>query len=163
MTFESILEIQNVETEDYGWYGCIAHNELDDDTHDVKLDVTSVPDTPLGFRVVNFTDNAVTLTWDPAFDGGFQQHYRIMYVDEGTENRRYADVYPENITTFTVTSLERGKTYYFHTMSYNALGNSNYTTEIVKQQTSSKLISQICPVLIVDFHSTADSNFLLGL
>ena len=140
MTFESTLEIQSVATEDYGWYGCIAHNELDDDTHDVKLDVTSAPDTPLGFRVVNFTDHAVTLTWDPAFDGGFQQFYKILYVDEATESRRYIDVFPENVTTFTVTPLERGRMYSFRIMSSNKLGDSNYTSETVRQQTSSKLI-----------------------
>ena len=40
MTFESVLEVRDVQTEDYGLYNCIAQNEIDLDSTDVQLDVS---------------------------------------------------------------------------------------------------------------------------
>lgn len=143
MNFESVLEVRNVQTKDYGLYNCIAQNEIDVDTHDVHLDVTSVPDQPLRFRPINSTDTEVTLTWDPGFDGGFNQSYTIMYFEVGRERHLYADVYPTTgTTTFTVGSLRRGTLYGFRIKAYNKLGSSNYTTETVQYETTSEFFGR---------------------
>jgi len=139
MTFESILEVREVQTEDYGLYHCMAQNEIDSDSHDVQLDVTSVPDTPLRFRVINSTDNSIMLTWDPGFNGGFEQTYNIMYFEtEGPELRKYVDVHPRGATTFDVGALRRGTPYGFRIKALNTLGSSNYTTENVQYDTTSE-------------------------
>lgn len=138
MTWESTLFVRDVQTKDYGGYDCVARNELADERHTVQLDVTSVPEPPLGFHVVNFTHDSVTLTWIPGFDGGYEQSYKIRWVLVGSDNARYVDVYPRNTTVFTVTQLALGTEYSFSVAAYNVIGESNYTSETVRQETSSK-------------------------
>ncbi|ODM93893.1 Nephrin [Orchesella cincta] len=138
MTWESILLVKDVQTRDYGGYECVARNELDDERHTVRLDITSAPEPPIGLHVVNFTHDSVTLTWIPGFDGGYEQSYKIRYIRVGSDNARYVEVFPKNMTIFTVTQLALGTEYAFAVAAHNVIGESNYTTETVRQETSSK-------------------------
>lgn len=140
MTWESLLFVRDVQTKDYGAYECVARNELADERHTVQLDVTSAPEPPVSFQVVNFTHDSVTLSWMPGFDGGYEQAYKIRYVRVGSDNARYVEVFPKNVTVFTVTQLALGTEYTFAIAAYNDMGESNYTTENVRQETSSKFL-----------------------
>lgn len=77
MTWESVLSVKNVLPPDYGLYECMAHNSLGDETHQVRLEVRSVPEPPNGLKVVNFTQDSVTLSWSPGFDGGHDQSFKV--------------------------------------------------------------------------------------
>ena len=135
--WESILEVKTVDIKDYGPYECIAKNAMGDARHVISFNVSSVPETPFGLRVLNFTHDSVTLTWIPGFDGGFPQTFRIRYWKADSDYHRTVDVEPGDATIFTVSPLALGTEYSFSICAINPLGESNYTTETVRQETSS--------------------------
>ena len=139
MTWESILEVNNVDSKDYGAYECLAKNSMGDGRHTITLNVSSVPETPLGLRVLNFTHDSVTLTWIPGFDGGSSQTFRIRYWVSNSDHTRSTDVSPKNATVYTVSPLALGTEYSFSICALNSLGESNYSTDIVRQETSSTI------------------------
>jgi len=135
ITWESILEVYNVESRDYGPYECIARNELDTVAHEVILEVSSVPDPPTSLKILDFTHDAVTISWVPGFNGGFEQSYKIRYAKVDSRFHRYVDVFPENETSFTVTPLASGTEFVFSVQAINSLGPSNYS-QLIHQETS---------------------------
>ncbi|CAG7826939.1 unnamed protein product, partial [Allacma fusca] len=136
VTWESILEVKNVDIKDYGSYECIAKNSMGDEKHVITFNVSSIPEAPLGLHVQNFTHDSVTLTWIPGFDGGSQQTFRIRYWKSDSDYLRTVDVSPRNTTVYTVAPLALGTEYSFSICAFNSLGESNYTGEIVRQETS---------------------------
>ena len=55
-----------------------------------------------------------------------------------TNEKRTVETSPPNATIFTVQQLATGTEYSFRIMAVNVLGESNYTTEIVRGSTLSK-------------------------
>ncbi|KAG7155821.1 Synaptogenesis protein syg-2-like 7, partial [Homarus americanus] len=51
---------------------------------------------------------------------------------------KYTDVYPANVTTFTVTGLSLGTSYSFNVLAFNNKGQSDFTKDEVKATTSSE-------------------------
>uniref|UniRef100_A0A0N8CD86 Down syndrome cell adhesion molecule n=1 Tax=Daphnia magna TaxID=35525 RepID=A0A0N8CD86_9CRUS len=137
VTWESTMGVSNVRSRDYGLYDCIARNEMGTNSAKVVLSGTSRPDPPLALHVVNVTHDSVYLAWRSGFDGGLFQSYRLRYRQIGNEFYKYADVYPTNVTAFTLGGLALGTEYLFGIMAFNNLGESNYTQDIVKARTSS--------------------------
>jgi len=136
ITWESIVVVKNVQAGDYGSYECAAKNQLGSERHIVLFHVTSAPEPPSGLHVVNFTHDSVTLTWIPGFDGGYEQSYKIRYIRLGSDNARYVEVFPKNMTIFTVTQLTRGTKYAFAVAANNKIGESDYSTETGHQTAS---------------------------
>lgn len=165
MTWESTLLVKDIQTKDYGSYECIARNELSDERHTIRLDVTSAPEPPVGFHVVNFTHDSVTLSWIPGFDGGYEQSYKVRYIRVGSDNARFVEVFPKNITVFTVTQLALGTEYAFSISAQNVVGESNYTTESVRQETSSKpdFISRNNDFCFSNFYFASALTFFNGM
>ena len=165
VVWESSLEIKDLRSRDYGQYDCIARNEMGFNKTSVFLTGTSRPDPPLSMRVANVSHDAAELTWKAGFDGGLPQAYRIRYrqvlvlsfwlpIDPcnnqtfptwqiGTEFFKYVDVYPPNVTMVSLGGLALGTEYLFNIMAFNNLGDSNYTTDVVKAKTSSKFFMKI--------------------
>ena len=73
VTWQSVLEVKDVQDSDYATYECVAHNELGSARQQIVLGRPSAPDPPLGLRVVNVSHDSVTVSWQPGFDGGQQQ------------------------------------------------------------------------------------------
>ena len=71
--------VKNVSSGDYGDYLCVAQNAEGFDRLEISLNVTSRPDDPQYLRVQNTTYKNVTLKWEPGFNGGFEQSFRIRY------------------------------------------------------------------------------------
>jgi len=68
----------------------------------------------------------VTLAWDPS--EGEVKGYRIYY---GTQSHNYTmSVDAGNVTQFTVSGLDEGKTYYFVVRAYNEVGESGDSNEV---------------------------------
>ncbi|XP_065562901.1 nephrin-like isoform X2 [Artemia franciscana] len=139
ITWETTLQISGIRSRDHGSYDCIARNELGFNRTVLVLSGTSRPDPPVSLVVLNTTHESVVLTWKPGFDGGLQQSYRIRYRQVASEAMKYADVYPSNATDYALSGLKLGTEYLFSIMSWNELGESNYTTDIVRARTSTEV------------------------
>ena len=140
LTWESSLYIENIDSSDYGQYKCVATNVLGSDEHSVVLDIKSHPDPPHDLRVLSVTYKSVSLVWQPGFDGGFKQAYRLRMKKEGSEHYFFVDVSPEDTSTFEVADLQPSSEYSFSIMAYNTKGESNYTKDPVKATTASEFL-----------------------
>ena len=138
LLWKSTLYIQNVGSSDYGSYKCVATNVLGSDEHSVVLDVKSHPDPPVDLHSIGVTYEAVNLSWQPGFDGGFTQSYRLRIMKTGNQHYFYVEVKPPEATTYEVVDLQPSTEYTFHIMAYNTKGESNYTSTPVKATTASK-------------------------
>ncbi|XP_065583474.1 nephrin-like, partial [Artemia franciscana] len=56
-----------------------------------------------------------------------------------SEAMKYADVYPSNATDSALSGLKLGTEYLFSIISWNELGEGNYTTDIVRARTSTEV------------------------
>jgi Fibronectin type III domain len=69
----------------------------------------------------------VTLAWDPVADSSLQG-YKVYY---GTASRNYpTSIDVRNVTTYQVTGLGGGTTYYFAVKSHNSSGESAFSNEV---------------------------------
>lgn len=134
LTYESNLIIEKVANSDYGNYECSARNRLGESKENVRLDVTSKPDTPITLNVLNATHDTVTIAWTPGFDGGMKASYRVRYREASSELYRYEDAMP-NSHKLTISGLKASTTYLFSVMASNQLGNSNYLPDLTKALT----------------------------
>ncbi|XP_036359051.1 nephrin-like isoform X2 [Octopus sinensis] len=123
--YTSLLEISNVTKEDYGKYLCKAKNVEGSAESEILLDGTSKPDPPYNIKFVNATHNSLTLTWQPGFNGGMTQSFRVRYRPKGTTNYKYVDVGPGS-NVYLLTGLERGQEYEITMLAFNKLGESQY-------------------------------------
>ena len=131
------MYIEDVGSTDYGKYKCVATNVLGSDEHTIQLNIKSHPDPPEDLQALGVTYKSVTLTWQPGFDGGFKQRYRLRMRKEGSEHFFTVDV-KEDMTTFEVGDLQPNSEYSFTIMAHNKIGESNYTSSPVKAKTASK-------------------------
>ncbi|XP_062711778.1 nephrin isoform X5 [Aedes albopictus] len=141
LTYESILLIERVSSNDYGVYECIARNELGSVKESVRLDVTSPPDPPLSLNVLNVTHDTVTVAWTPGFDGGMKANYRVRYREANSDHYRYEDSLP-NSHKLTIAGLRMNTLYLFSVMASNALGSSKYLPDLTRAQTKDSPPSQ---------------------
>lgn len=137
LTYESTLIVEKVDSNDYGLYECKAENELGASRENVKMDVTSMPDQPLGLNVLNSTYDSVTLSWTPGFDGGLKAKYRIRYREASSEQYKFEDAMP-NSHKLTIVGLKKNTLYLFSIMAYNSLGSSQYMPDLTKAYTKGK-------------------------
>ena len=81
------------------------------------------------FPVQSAQAGQVTLAWDPNSEPDLAG-YEIYY---GTASRNYSfHIDVGNVTTYTLTGLQPGVTYYFAATAYNAQGlESDYSNEVV--------------------------------
>ena len=77
-----------------------ATNIWGSSSHQVILVTTSQPDVPLALSVLSSSYNSVTLGWQPGFDGGFQQFFRIRWQQAGREGYQFDDVFPQGAKQF---------------------------------------------------------------
>lgn len=137
LTWQSELSVRDVEMKDYGPYGCEATNIWGSSKHQVILVVTSKPDPPIGLKVLSTTYNSVILSWQPGFDGGFQQRFRIRWQKSKSEGYQFVEVnQPE--PQYEVSPLDMDTVYTFNIMAFNKLGETLYSSGIVQAKTASK-------------------------
>uniref|UniRef100_A0A0A9W594 Nephrin n=2 Tax=Lygus hesperus TaxID=30085 RepID=A0A0A9W594_LYGHE len=139
--YESVLLIRNIEVANYGRYECIGRNALGFATQTVRLSVTSIPDTPTNLAVYNVSHDSLTLGWEPGFDGGLAQSFRLRYriATSGPNSNNYKYEDTSNATRYVVTGLELGTQYVFSVMAMNKMGASKYLPDTLKATTSNAL------------------------
>ncbi|CAG2102853.1 unnamed protein product [Medioppia subpectinata] len=153
VTYQSVLVILDVQSQDYGAYQCLARNDLGFDAITIQLNRTSKPDPPLALRVINITESSVQLRWIPGFDGGLGQDFRLRYRPtlNSDPSFSYKDVFPTNSTQIVMTGLNEDTEYVFGVQAINSLGQSDFTSDVVKAKTlketpvteTEKIISKI--------------------
>lgn len=137
LTYESVLMVERVDTNDYGLYECKAENELGKSVESIRLDVTSKPEMPLNLNVLNTTHDSVTLAWTPGFDGGVKATYKIRYRAPSTNQYSYLDGLP-NSHKLIVEGLKANTLYVFSVMAMNNLGASSWRPDTTQAQTKSE-------------------------
>lgn len=117
------LTIKSIKKEDHGRYECALENEIATLVTSTYLMVDSTtPHTPTNVSV-NTSAFAATVTWQPSYDGGFEQSYTISYRQADTGDYwKSIRVYPEGSTAFTLFKLEPNSEYEFQVVSRNAIG-----------------------------------------
>ncbi|GBL86252.1 Nephrin [Araneus ventricosus] len=109
------------------------------------------PDPPENFQAQNVTSDRVLLSWDPGFDGGSPQFFRIRYMVKGSNEINTVDVLPTNASVFMITGLEPGTEYSFALMAWNVYGESGYTENEVVAQTTEGLGADLYSHQSLDF------------
>lgn len=142
ITMESVLLINDVSPADYGLYQCKAENELGKSSADVFFSKPTPPDTPVALRAINASSVSITLKWIPGFNGGLPQQYRLRFKKADLPNTHksaagynYLDINASELREWTITGLKPGTEYLFSIQSFNDLGDSEFTKDIVRERT----------------------------
>lgn len=129
VTWESVLFVKHLQSNDFGYYTCVARNDIGHDHVKVKLRRRGRPDPPYNIRIVNSSYDSVVLSWTPGYSSGLPQQFRIRYHSVGSDDTKYADVFPSNSTVFGLAGLDPAKEYIFSLAGRNMLGESDYSRE----------------------------------
>uniref|UniRef100_A0A0N5C4D2 B-cell receptor CD22 n=1 Tax=Strongyloides papillosus TaxID=174720 RepID=A0A0N5C4D2_STREA len=104
--YESILNIKNINEEDYGEYTCKANNGRNIDeqvSHKIILQKKSIPQVPKDVRLLSISSNSLYVGWVPGFDGGDKQIFNLQYIriDPKTRNGvippKVIEINPSNV------------------------------------------------------------------
>ncbi|KAL6438355.1 hypothetical protein ACFW04_004483 [Cataglyphis niger] len=118
------LTIESLRRADFGFYQCIASNEVATISSSTQLIVEGTqPHAPYNVSGTA-TQFSVTLTWLPGYSGGpdYKQDYTIWYRESGTSEWKTIPVTPSGSTTVTINTLTPSTLYEFQVIGKNALG-----------------------------------------
>jgi hypothetical protein len=82
------------------------------------------------------THKSIHLNWVPGFHGGMDQYFRVRFNSDRDPKVRFHDVYPANTDNDWLQGLEPGSKYTISIMSFNNIGESNYTNQIIARTAS---------------------------
>ncbi|XP_076629101.1 protein turtle isoform X5 [Colletes latitarsis] len=119
------LTIESLRRSDFGFYQCIASNEVATISASTQLIVEGTqPHAPYNVTGAA-TEFSVTLTWLPGYSGGpdYKQDYTIWHREAGTSEWETIPVTPSGSTTVTINRLTPGTLYEFQVIGKNALGD----------------------------------------
>ena len=72
----------NVQSLDFG--RCEVNNSYGSDGHTFVVVRPGIPDAPHDLRVAATAVDSVTLVWNPGFDGGHNQSFVLLVLDQKT-------------------------------------------------------------------------------
>uniref|UniRef100_A0A1I7Z3V2 Nephrin n=1 Tax=Steinernema glaseri TaxID=37863 RepID=A0A1I7Z3V2_9BILA len=125
-TYESVLWISEVNSHDYvKRIRCIAANRYGQDDIFIPLGPLTTPDLPFEIGVVNSTDESITLSWIPGFNGGSPQVFEVRYRVVGSDSEYHSVNTSE--ATLTVHGLSPGCTILMQLRSVNRHGSSEFS------------------------------------
>ncbi|XP_034187590.2 protein turtle isoform X11 [Osmia lignaria lignaria] len=104
------LTIESLRRSDFGFYQCVASNEVATISASTQLIVEGTqPHAPYNVSGTA-TEFSVTLTWLPGYSGGpdYKQDYTIWYRESGTSEWETIPVTPSGSTTVTINRLTPG-------------------------------------------------------
>merc|ERR1719219_1792543 len=131
LTWESQFQVLDINPADYGKYECAARNTQGVSYQIVTLDTPSRPDAPYNVVISATASDSVSLRWQPGFDGGSRQAYRVKYYPETSislySQGRVIFVDQINDTSFTVSGLKSSTKYKFSIQALNEIGESEYS------------------------------------
>ncbi|XP_063990068.1 protein turtle isoform X2 [Diachasmimorpha longicaudata] len=117
------LTIDSLKRTDFGYYQCVASNEVATIVSPTQLIVEgSQPHAPYNVTG-SATQTAVTLHWFPGYSGGpdYKQDYTIWYRRAGVTEWTTIPVTPSGRTSVTINNLVPGTLYEFQVVGKNAI------------------------------------------
>ncbi|XP_067210689.1 protein turtle isoform X2 [Linepithema humile] len=118
------LTIESLRRADFGFYHCVASNEVATISSVTQLIVEGTqPHAPYNVSGTA-TQFSVSLTWLPGYSGGpdYKQDYTIWYRESGISEWKTIPVTPSGSTTVTINNLTPSTLYEFQVIGKNALG-----------------------------------------
>ncbi|CAG2123204.1 unnamed protein product, partial [Medioppia subpectinata] len=115
---------------DFKSFKCIAYNELGSDEVMFEVVKKNFPESPTDLRTTNVSRNSVVIAWNPGFDFGYEQSFRIRYrkVDPKAANVEpfhFKYIIANNtLNNVLIANLEADTEYQFSISSRNKLGES---------------------------------------
>ncbi|XP_050308030.1 protein turtle isoform X4 [Anthonomus grandis grandis] len=119
------ITIENLQRSDFGFYQCVATNEVATIVLSTQLVVEGTqPHAPYNLSGTA-TEFSVTLSWMPGYSGGpdYKQDYTLWYREAGQTEWATIPVTPSGSTQVTINRLAPGTTYEFQVVGKNALGD----------------------------------------
>ncbi|KAK3923149.1 Protein turtle [Frankliniella fusca] len=130
------ITIENLRRTDFGYYQCVASNEVATIVTTTQLVVEGTqPHAPYNLSG-NASEFAVTLSWLPGYSGGpdYKQDYTIWYREATFTNWSQIPVTPPGSTQVTINHLTPGTMYEFQVIGKNALGDG-MLSKVIQIQT----------------------------
>lgn len=118
------ITIENLRRADFGYYQCIASNEVATIISATQLVIEGTqPHAPYNVSGTA-TEFSVTMTWMPGYSGGpdYKQDYTIWYRESGVSDWQTIPVTPSGNTQVAINRLSPGTTYEFQVVGKNDLG-----------------------------------------
>lgn len=119
------LTIENLRKSDFGFYQCIASNEVATIVSATQLVIEGTePHAPYNVTA-KATEFSVTITWIPGYSGGpeYKQHYMVYHKEMGKDEWMQSAEQPPGTTHHTINALKPGVQYEFKVVGKNALGD----------------------------------------
>ncbi|BFZ14426.1 hypothetical protein BsWGS_17465 [Bradybaena similaris] len=131
---DKYLEIKNLTKEDHGKYECRAINNIATvvTVTELRIDNTT-PHAPFNVTVVPGIFN-VTISWQPAYDGGTPQVYVLWFRQASQFDWSTMAVPSQAATYFNLYGLQPDTEYEFKLLSRNEIGNGSFS-DVVRQRT----------------------------
>lgn len=126
------LTIENLRRTDFGFYQCVATNEVATIVSATQLVIEGTqPHAPYNVTV-KATEFSVTISWMPGYSGGsdYKQDYTIWYKEGSTTEWNTIPVTPSGSTQVTINGLKPGAVYEFKVVGKNALGDGLMSTPV---------------------------------
>lgn len=118
------ITIENLRRLDFGFYQCVATNEVATIVTSTQLVIEGTqPHAPTNVSGVA-TEFTITMTWLPGYSGGpdYKQEYTIYYREAGVSDWSPIPVTPPGATQVTINRLQPATTYEFQVSGKNDLG-----------------------------------------
>ena len=104
--------------------------------------IIDFPESPTNLRTINVSQNSVLIAWNPGFDSGYEQSFRIRYWKviskeanvEPSPHYKYV-VLNHTLNEVLITNLEPDTEYQFSISSFNKLGESLINRDFVSVRT----------------------------
>uniref|UniRef100_A0A336LVW2 CSON002677 protein n=1 Tax=Culicoides sonorensis TaxID=179676 RepID=A0A336LVW2_CULSO len=119
------LTIDNLRRSDFGYYQCVATNEVATIVSSTQLVIEGTqPHAPYNVTV-RATEFSVTIQWMPGYSGGpdYKQDYTIWYKEGSASEWNTIPVTPSGSTQVTINGLKPGILYEFKVVGKNTLGD----------------------------------------
>ncbi|XP_076673326.1 protein turtle isoform X8 [Andrena cerasifolii] len=164
------LTIESLRRSDFGFYQCVASNEVATISAPTQLIVEGTqPHAPYNVSGTA-TEFSVTLTWLPGYSGGpdYKQDYTIWYRESGTSEWETIPVTPSGSTTVTINRLTPGTLYEFQVIGKNALGDGMLSKVITVRTLGPKpgppknlTVTEISNGFLITWQAPVDRNHLI--
>ena len=130
------ITIDNLRKSDFGFYQCIATNEVASIVANTQVIVEGTqPHAPYNITG-SATEFSITIRWLPGYSGGpeYKQEYTIWYRETGAPDWLQVPVVPSGSTQLTINRLTPGTEFEFRIAGRNTLGDG-MLSDIIKIST----------------------------
>ncbi|OWF40059.1 Nephrin [Mizuhopecten yessoensis] len=141
--YRSVVTISDISETEYGTYVCSATNEKGQDTFDISVDGTSRPDQPGELTFINATHDMLTISWNPGFNGGLPQRFKVRYKEKNRPGYTHIDITPIDIrvtTVFVIKGLRKDTSYLVAVLTTNDLGPAEGSPPEIEVKTSASAL-----------------------